>query len=191
LVAQVELLTPDTIRAGIAVSLSYVRTLPIDWAQSPIVQARQETYLSFIFDEAYWRTVPSLNNNIWPFERRSVSILFAQLCSEETVSKNWFSNHPGSPSCGNMQVLHPRPTLKSSDLALQSAHHQSHVYELLQGSTDWLKAVSNDPSKLAAAALSANIETYPTTQLRKNVLKLLQGGRWPQKSGRARSFRIR
>jgi hypothetical protein len=51
LVAQVEALTPETIRAGVAVSLSDVRTLPIDWgqhwAQSPIVQARQETYLSF------------------------------------------------------------------------------------------------------------------------------------------------
>jgi hypothetical protein len=47
LVAQVEVLTPDTIQPGIAASLSDVRTLPIDWAQGKIVQARQETYLSF------------------------------------------------------------------------------------------------------------------------------------------------
>jgi hypothetical protein len=95
LVAQVEALTPDTIRAGIAASLSDVRILPIDWAQSSLVQARQKTYLSFgLFLMKH--TGAAVNS---PFiEQQYTAFREAQreqtVWSVETVSKNWFSNHP-------------------------------------------------------------------------------------------------
>jgi hypothetical protein len=158
LVAQVEALTPDAIRAGMAASLSDVRTLPIDWAQGSIVQARQETYLSF---SLFLMKHPGAAVNSAFIEQQYTAFRKAQreqtVCTEETVSKNWFSNHPlwlpvlwkhaGVPPATNTQEFR--------SCAAAWKRHRSHVYELLQGSTDWLKAVSNDPSKVAAAAQSA------------------------------------
>jgi hypothetical protein len=93
LVAQVAALTPNTIRAGIAASFSNVRTLPIDWAQSPIVQAQQETYLSFSL--FLMKHAGAAVNSAF-FEQQYTAFREAHwqreqtVCSEETVSKNWF-----------------------------------------------------------------------------------------------------
>jgi hypothetical protein len=150
LVAQVEALTPvpspDTIRAGIAASLSDVRTLPIDLAQSPIVQARQETYLSFSL--FLMKHTCAVVNSAF-IEQQYTAFREGQreqtVCSEETVGKNWFSNHPlWLPVLWKHAGVAPATnTQEFRSCAVAWKRHRSHVYELLQGSTDWRKAVSN------------------------------------------------
>jgi hypothetical protein len=96
LVVQVEALTPEAIRAGIAAPLSDVRTLPIDWAQNSLVQVRTETYLSFSL--FLMKHTGAVVNSAFIAQQYHMAFQVAQSeqtgCSEETVSTNWISNHP-------------------------------------------------------------------------------------------------
>jgi hypothetical protein len=84
LVAKDEALTPDAIRAGIAASLSDVKTLPIYWAKGASVQAKQETFLSFsLFLMKH--TGAAVNS---AFIDQQYTALREAVCSEETASKN-------------------------------------------------------------------------------------------------------
>jgi hypothetical protein len=132
---------------------------------TPGGRIRQDTYLSFnlflmkqtgaAVSSAF--SALSKHKDTWPFNWRKMRKLVAAGRLFRVFNVNWFSNHPlwlpvlwqhaGAAPATNTQEF--------GSCAAAWKEHRSHAFELLQGTTDWLKAVSSDPSKLAAAALSA------------------------------------
>jgi hypothetical protein len=160
---QVEALSTDALRAGIADSLDEVRTLPIKWAHRASYRNRQEMYASFSL--FLMKQTGAALNSAFLATQFTAYQAFESLAEQPEPTgclaweghTNWFSNDPHALTLLWKQagVTPAAGTKEFGTLIAAWKRRRDYICDLLQSSTDWLKAAPSAPSELAAAALSA------------------------------------